>query len=222
MTNPWDKRPRQPIGDDNPHDLWMAVGKALSAWEQLEEGLAMIFGQLVDSRFGSAQIAYGKLSSPQGRSDLLLSAADWVLAGRDDNLLDEITRLSRAAGNFSSRRNEIAHGIVMGGFAHGRDLGTYLYPPEYNSRKLLSRADRLAFVRKHGPDKYEFDFPFRPMEYAYVATDVTYYGDQFRELAWQASDLAYRTRLRCGELFPSPDKSQEPAPPPQSSNQQTN
>ena len=67
--NPWDVMPREPRGDLSPEPIHLAVGRALSAWEVLDEVQAKMFGVLVASRAESAASAYGTIQTSRGRSD---------------------------------------------------------------------------------------------------------------------------------------------------------
>ena len=61
-------------GDANEAVIWMAVGRALSKWEAIEEHMAGLFEALTQTHSLAARRAYGSLVG--GMNDMLLSAAE--------------------------------------------------------------------------------------------------------------------------------------------------
>lgn len=190
--NPWDPAPFAAHGDKSPDLLFNAVGRALTEWELFEEHLSWIFSVLVTGRGGDLSIpaihAYGTIVAFQGRSQMVRAAADAYQAENPNSeVIFPLLGLLSSAGDFSGRRNEIAHGIVQpfyGREAEERmqtDLedktphdGYALMPASYNTKK-------------HGLVRAQFDVPedfliYRQPRYAYTAEPIAEYGRWFKKL----------------------------------------
>jgi hypothetical protein len=136
MQNAWDIPPPPAEGDEFPHLIYEAVGRALSQWEELEQTLAALYaffvsiGTQID--FDSpATRAYGTIVGFTGRKDMLDAAAKTYfhsLPAKQDE--ENYAKLINTVARFSARRNEIAHGCVT---HDGK--GWVLRPASYNSRK---------------------------------------------------------------------------------------
>lgn len=179
MNNLWDVRPPPKIGDTNPDVLFAAVGRALSEWEFVESGLGDLFAILVGAPWGAYPIsepavrAYGSIPGFQSRASMLEEAAEGYFS-RYRNDAERITNegmkervhrtISVECKNFSSRRNEIAHGRIML-FPKGQN---FLIPSMYASKKTPVG---------------------QMMKYCYNSADIIYYSQQFTELAERVSEL---------------------------------
>lgn len=79
QTKPWHLPAREADGDESPDQLYTAVGKALSNWEQIENQLANLFATLVGAKIKAnpapAVRAYGTIVSFKSRSAMLDAAA---------------------------------------------------------------------------------------------------------------------------------------------------
>lgn len=175
--------PRLRSGDADSDLLYVAVGRALSQWEELETGLSELFATFVESRSIAAARAYGTVASAQGRFDLLDAAAEVYFAaraGRDD--YRQIIKVLRLA---SPCRNNIAHGVVREYAAHGVDGGgSYLVSPEYNSR----RNEAFAEIEADSLDPFDFT----RHKYAYIAEQINELCARFSLLARETGNFARR------------------------------
>lgn len=190
---PWDIRSASK-GSDTSNELYMAVGRALSAWEGVENALADAFTLLIGAReivppVVPAVRAYGAVAGFSGRADMLQAAAEgffeWIPRGapHEDHKLteyrkklsDEFGDLLDEARGFALRRNEIAHGIVTGG-----SPPHYLYPPLYSARKYRVRNPDLTMHER--------------ASFCYSAIEVHYYEAQFHALENKLHDFNYRLR----------------------------
>lgn len=135
--NPFGRPPLAPKGDDKADTLFLAVGQTLTSWESTEYAFARLFGVLISptTRSYSARRAYGSLQSARGRKDLLENAAENFFRhfpdAETEAEIDMVLKLYIDAG---SRRNEIAHGMVMGG-PSGDRTGYFLAPSVWTSTK---------------------------------------------------------------------------------------
>lgn len=180
---PWAVRPKAPRGDDEPKELFAAIGAALTEWEQVESSLAEIFAVLVSaarkSTFWSPAIqAYGTVISVRGRCDMVRVGADAYFNTRKkkrDSFRETLSKLIIEVLEFSNRRNEIAHGQVASILAlydasPPRSLGYYLFPSLYN------------------PKKFKFG---GKASYTYMSSDVIHYRQEFTKLHLRLEGFRY-------------------------------
>jgi hypothetical protein len=174
---PWEVPDIPQCGDASQDDTFRAVGAALSQWELFEGNLSLAFSYFVGTGYGNiaALRAYGSVETFRGRANMIETAAEVYFKHTPDPqlqiLLKEILKQSR---QFSSRRNEVAHGIVSP-FV-GRDeadewinLGFVLYPAYYATRKRQLPAS----------------IPLEPLEFtfSYSSVEIYKFRDHFDKLA---------------------------------------
>lgn len=144
INHPYDVKPVDD-GNVDGNDIYLAVGRALDAWEGLEDEIASLFAILVGVEnyrgFSPAKAAYGAVIGSGTRMDMVKQAADTALLDeKNAGILKRIKDHMNLCGKYSARRNEIAHGrvgkvdISMDGEFIG-DTNYYLAPPLYNSNK---------------------------------------------------------------------------------------
>ncbi|MDP2009020.1 MAG: hypothetical protein Q8K11_02470 [Phenylobacterium sp.] len=118
--NPNDSFAPEPFpetGSSSHQEIYLAVGAALSAWEHSELHLTLVFSHLIgDGAHSEAAFrAYGSAIAFSARADMVIAAADQVLAAHPER--DELVPKFRHAINLirraSTRRNEIAHGAAF-------------------------------------------------------------------------------------------------------------
>jgi len=170
MANPWDIPSSPTSGDDSLDTLYQAVGRALTEWEHVESALGDLFAFLVGApwEYPSKQPAvraYGSVISFQQRATMLIEAAEaYFNLHPDENLTHRFSRIvSTECREFSSRRNEIAHGRVQAAFESpmGGRLSNFLTPGLYASKKWR---------------------PNEPPKYIYTSKEIDYFRNQFEEL----------------------------------------
>tara|TARA_R110000850_G_scaffold25297_1_gene73139 strand:- start:953 stop:1474 length:522 start_codon:yes stop_codon:yes gene_type:complete len=172
MNNPWDVKPRSPAGNPNIDEIYVAVGRALTCWENLEAGLGELFDAAVggDGRAGFA--AFAAVSSSSARTELLSAALPRALS-EHGVLLGRASALVEQVGKFGARRNEIAHGRVFDLMEHG----FYLCPTNINPRKWTGA----------GAAKYQ-----------YRAEDISAYASEFVRLHGECAILVADIRIARG------------------------
>ncbi len=177
---PWNPKPKLPMGDADERDTYAAVGHALSRWECLETSIALCFSAIVGALMNqSAMRAYGTVASFSGRRDMVKAAFD-VFELRDHPKVAPFAPLLNRAGNFSARRNEIAHGVVTRVTVDNVPQGSYLVPPRYNSNK----------------HKYREPISMLGLgDYAYTAAQIHEYAQHFHDLHIEASRLSVDIRV---------------------------
>jgi hypothetical protein len=161
MGNRWDVQGLASHGDQSEEVLYAAVGRALSLWEELEEDLADLFAGFVGSEkrvhssSNPACRAYGSIPNFSSRADMLSAAAEAFFENFSHPALRSRYRETiKQCREFSARRNEIAHGTLH----YDSELGCFLRPAYYNSRK---------FPDDHSP------------AYQYASKEIHYYAEQF-------------------------------------------
>jgi hypothetical protein len=122
---PSDVLPLPDIGDKDPDAIFVAVGRALTLWEGVEDQLADLFAVLTGNASGKpaspAKRAYGTIAAFRGRQEMVATAAEAFFSNLSPEDADaaiaatvkaEVRSLLKSANDFSARRNEIAHGQV--------------------------------------------------------------------------------------------------------------
>jgi hypothetical protein len=214
--NPWDVLPREKVGDSDSEPLFSSVGKALTAWEMLDNFQGFLFGSIVASRRGAAEVAYGSVASGPGRGGMVIAAADRLFAPQAPELVEEITDLVNDVGRMLGRRNDIAHGVVTEYRQNGEKQGIWLVPPNYNSRRHLNETKHIERMRSLGAAIAFSDesFMFSRLMYAYTAKQVDWYANHFVAYRRKVWDLMTKVHERREKLFPSHDRSLGPTVPP--------
>lgn len=171
MLKDWDVRPRCQNGDDTPEEIFLKVGEALNAWENLESALAELFDCLVSGSLSVSTsnragfCAFVAVKASSARTELLQAATPRALlrSAYQDQTHEYLDRVRK----FGARRNEIAHGRVFNLSEHGFQLG----PNNTNLTKFISKGT------KKGSAKYQ-----------YKSTDIAHYRDQFFNLIQECND----------------------------------
>jgi hypothetical protein len=182
----WDRPPLREVGDPIADGIYLAVGKALSQWERAEEGFAILFEILIESRSVAAARAYGSITNSAGRREALRSAAEVTFETRGIGDIDrrEFKELMMHFEKASSRRDDIAHGIVMYEMVGDQNLGWFLLVPTYNT----GRSD--AFFREQS------DVFWDRGKYRYVAEDVSVFRGKFETLTVRVFDYVSNIRTK--------------------------
>ena len=182
--------PRPPIspqGNSSDDEVHLAVGRALSAWEYAEDSFANIFRRLVaPGKSGyAARRAYGNVIAALTRDSLIKETAKIFFRNfPDEEIKNELDSLLKIYCHAGARRNEIAHGMVMGG-PDRKHKGRYLTASVWTSRKR--------------------DIHLMP-SYFYTAEQIDEFRKGFYRLAGQAGAIADQLERA---YYKSPKKSRE-------------
>jgi hypothetical protein len=155
------------------------VGWALSGWEVLEMSLVGLFDALVgiDLDSHASHRAYGAVTIWNVRRDMLNAAAEayfWQFT--NSALAREISEAIKLADRYASRRNDIAHGIVL---AYDEVLGApsplggfrgWLLFPALTSTKAMRRA-------------------FQDPKYGFTSDQIRGFGQRFRDIKPNVEEL---------------------------------
>lgn len=204
LNKPWDQLPIPLKGEETPDALYHSVGYALSTWETLEENLREIFSQVIEAKSNYAHAAFGAVPSSSGRIEMLLEVLKYALStekriGRHGataektaerlDMLGQAITFAKEVSRFTSRRNEIAHGVVSSVQVNGVDRGYLLRPARYNIRKNENHIETFAKMTADLPVVLT-DWRIMSVEqYAYTSADVLYYNSQFQRLIRQSISL---------------------------------
>jgi hypothetical protein len=174
----WERPVPSKKGDQNPDDIYRAVGWALSQWEKTDQELAGLFSVMSDVEdwfvVEGVRRAYGAIESNSGRRKAVEAVAEVFFGNYWDeklvrqSLMDIIQAVQRA----SRIRDDIAHGIVRTDLIiDNEDYGSFHMPPRYNTGRSY------AFKQKEdGP------LAFLRAKYRYTANDIVLFGRKFTEL----------------------------------------
>jgi hypothetical protein len=170
---PWDAPPRPINGDADNNVTFASVGRALSCWEYFEGYLGLIYGLCVGAPVDTypAMRAYGVISAFSNRLDLIRAAAESYYFHAKKSMPDELSSILDDSKNFSTRRNEIAHGIVQPYHVGLSPSGFALGPSRYSTRKLKLQKLEANPV------------PSLVSMYAYTSVEIDYFASQFTALA---------------------------------------
>ena len=186
QPKPWDVPTPPEKGDTTKEAVFVAIGGALSAWENLESWLSHIFAELVaPNAFPlAARRAYGSILTFRGRKEMIQAAAKAVFfVSPNDTLQERLKSFLDEAQNFAARRNEIAHGIVTE-YWPKRSLirfatkGFVLGPPAYATNKTDLEPGRVILEPVyHAPS------------YAYSSAEIEGFERHFERIEREARSL---------------------------------
>ena len=159
--NPFLKPIYSEKGDYDSPSIARIKGYALSQWEHAEQTLCTMFSILVRPTGGTlvSDRAFGSLFSSGGRRELVLGAAEAYFAllthqapedieRKAEELLAKLKRHIRLFGEAAHRRDEIAHGVIMGmAMDRGGKFLYFLVPALYASKKYEAGISPPPFIR---------------------------------------------------------------------------
>jgi len=181
------------MGDSDENQIFNAVGRALTEWEQVENACARLFAILVSANqrrtyHAPAVRAFGLINSVNTKCDMLRAAAIPYFARRRSKaqFQAKFKTLMGEYSDFSGRRNDIAHGMLSRVFITGKRtsrgerrgaVGFYLLPSFYNPKK----------------------FKEEKFSYQYTSSDLIHYRQEFTKLSLRIGAL---TEQMAGKLRP--------------------
>ena len=114
QRNPWDAFPPEAAKPSTQEDIHRAVGVTCSSWSMVEHQLFMILRSLFARyRVGGAWKLYATVPTTSSIVNYIKSAADTIFVMDEERLCVLEYTLDNFAMKFSTRRNEIVHGIVF-------------------------------------------------------------------------------------------------------------
>jgi hypothetical protein len=124
-------------GDKSPSEIHLAVGMALDNWEHCEASFATIYSALVKPEGSDDMLmrAFGTIAAPATRREMTWEACDAYFSYHPNKALKaEVRHLLNLYKDAAARRNEIAHGNVIG-LSLPLPTTWYLAPAIYSTRK---------------------------------------------------------------------------------------
>ena len=180
-------------GDENDDMVYLAVAKALSAWERFEGSLSDFYLFLTSRSFADddAKRDFGSLKNPTEKFKVLDGAFE---AFAKHHQLEEVdakrfNRLLRHFKKAAFMRNDIAHGVVTGATAQDVHRGHFLVPAPHDSEKNAPRP----------PDwKYDDEKPFDGWgwKFRFNAAAIDQYAAGFNDLRAATLDYQYALEVK--------------------------
>ena len=133
----WKRERPSPVGALTRDEIFLEVGRALSAWESIEEKCGRIFFQLTRWFLCGEEQKYVHVQTTRLRRDLLGDAGGvyFELCPAAAGLASPFRTLLDHYSGGAARRNEIAHGVVSPPAEETGEFGYFLVPGETNSVK---------------------------------------------------------------------------------------
>ena len=184
MSNPWDVPAKPTHAPDRSDEIYAAVGRALSNWDEVELALAEIFSIFTgtpifgDRPFEEPAIrAYGSVISFNGRTEMLEAASRGYFHNKKTptaELEKNFRALLTECKGFAGRRNDFAHGRVEFLLSQpylwwtGNDPCWLFLPGVLSTRKYTLDHEPL---------------------YIYTASQILHFAECFKDLAVRLHDL---------------------------------
>lgn len=170
------------------HQIVPAIGRCLTLWPHVEHQLAVLLGIAMKGDPDAALAIFTALRSARVQHDALTSAAETVLAPRDNELLAAILRLHKQA---EDQRNDLGHGI-WGEVDNSLTVAIWLNPKDY-------ALFNVTALRKEGDKSYAAGSLHRELEKKMFTYDVSDVTDIYNEIYEDNENLfwftAYLRRL---------------------------
>lgn len=188
------------IGDPVDTGIFMAVGAALSRWEEMEDMLADIFDvfgtdkerSITNHSLQIGRHMFGIIESSSTRLKMLDVAASLYFGHwwNHKAVRDPYTKLLGVISHASHRRNEIAHGRVTRVQVHReagppKDSGFFLTSPRY----AVNRNQPYYGGKWHSDDVLATD----RSKYRYRMGDIAVFARKFELLGSKVRDLMMET-----------------------------
>jgi hypothetical protein len=184
---PWERPDIEERGSRNEDEIYLAVGRALSKWELVENEFIELYALFIGCKnihqsylkFFPALRAYGSQISFSSRIEMVAAAGNayfFLLKGEEKKKAEsaeaEFPKFLARCRNYSTLRNDIAHGMAQIRVDRGENgkleqfKGNYLFPGLFASRKY-PLGQRVMF--------------------AYTAVQIEKMAEQFEELSRDVS-----------------------------------
>jgi hypothetical protein len=173
MSNTWDVTPWPEEGNATEDELFLAVGRALSNWELVENAIAGLFTVVTVGSYHAptapAIRAYSAVTNASNRIQMVRAALEsWPYVWKDCPCGANALKILNECAQWTGRRNEIAHGIVDR-LMDAQKNAWFLFPSFYNAKK-----------RRLGE---------RPA-YRYTSANIDYYSNCFVELHNRLNEIS--------------------------------
>lgn len=146
-TDPWARPNPMPIdGDKSTDNIYVGVGRALTAWEVVENSLVILFSRLVGTDFDTALAIYTTPHTRNLKQSILVNVGE-ARFRRDPLRSKFLKQLLSRVDSFAERRSDIAHGVA----AQRGTRGWLLTAPFHSSRgfDVVKGQWKYAFTAAH-------------------------------------------------------------------------
>lgn len=173
--------------------IFLAVGKALTAWEEIETWMAVLFQLLCETDNIAPIRAYGVIENVNGKRQAIEQAFQVFFRDRtetgysDFDFKDDIPDLLKLYDYLSTLRTNIAHGMAI----YLQDTpgpGWFFGPPSYWSRKYKS----------HGQSSDYYDW--KNASYFYSVQNIRDISNKFIELSGHLNGFIAMFWMMCVRL----------------------
>ena len=144
----WNPPEAEAEGDPDPHQIYAAVGRALTEWNKAEEAIAYLFAVFVDtgSVAGPAMSAYAQVWQVSNRVRMVQGASEaWFTRHPECPYQDQTKGVLNACTKWSARRNELAHGAVDLP-ADGAVARYFLYPNYFTTARPIRGNSKYRYT----------------------------------------------------------------------------
>jgi len=197
MPDPWDIPSIPAHGDKSATDLFAAIGRALSEWEELELYLARVYAMFlgVPPIKAIEQPEYKNAPTFSMRAKVIEEAAErHFIAHPNQQREGEFQEALCGARKLANRRNDIAHGVARLSWG---EFG------EIPLADALARAEIFL-----GPARYRAkQFDKLAPEYLFSSVEVLHFAEQFR--SWRMVQI----EMLLAELWHEASPEKRPPPP---------
>jgi hypothetical protein len=180
MNDPWDVPPAPYESTDLADMIYLAVGRSLSQWEKLEFALARLSANLTGHTLPSA-VAFGIYRAAtifwQRADEIEQVFRQFIIRAPDQALEADFERLICDIRRLSSRRNDIAHGIVQ--------------PCWAENETTYSEQTAIGYVLVPAGYSRDFATTGRPT-YVFSSVDIDRYRNAFEEYRNRIVTFGYR------------------------------
>lgn len=189
MSDPWDRPPIPPRGDDFADITYAAVGGFLSQWEKVEIELSDLYA-IFTSRPNTREAYedyYNEARSLASRIALLDDSAERFFVKCPSQVTEgEFANLKARVSGFSERRHEIAHGVVRPYFEYAV-LTEWSDPLDQDQTRTCLAP---PYYQRNWFDK-TLDLP----KYVYVGSQIDRITVRLADLAHDVAALKERVEL---------------------------
>lgn len=146
--NPFEPRPATlPRGDGDPREIVQCIGEITTVWEGTEISYSYLFATILRPTHSipAARRAYGSIISAKSRRDMIDGAGEVFFHHfPNERLEQELGELLNIYMSAASRRNEIAHGIILNG--QPPRWGWYLEANAYSAKRDVTFKSPYAYT----------------------------------------------------------------------------
>lgn len=191
------------VGDRRKERIYLAVGKSLSTWEQVEGLLVELYHIFCHTLYASAEIktavarTYGSIESSVGRLKTMRFAAEAYFGHRwtQKDVQWTFNQLNDSIRRASEIRINIAHGIV---------ISPRIERPNQNGPPTIETFGSFLIASPHFSPRNDLFKEFDPTKmptfitsrYVYISSDIMEFVKNLTNLKWHYANIALEFRSK--------------------------